>query len=642
MTIALPKLLVIDDQLGDPKNPDRQRFCETLRLRDPERPEANSAGHAFLAEAYFCRGQHEKGGVWRNNLATALKSVARLWPDKEDKDATQPERWAMILVDYRFVPWAASAGSMPISDGTEREFGAQIIQAITEKYPFVPNWENERAYGPCQIPILSFSSASQQQVEQNADPAGSLGFFPKWRSDESAAKIRADFAALLSYYGLVEDGALRRVAADGTVKKIDRKDNELICGQSLVILRLLQFARRQVMLKTSDDPEKDRSARVLILGPKGTGKTKIAQYMHDIGAVDRPGTSMRRFVADSVPDNLLARELFGSVKHAFTDAADAKGVIEAAGRGSVLIDEVGNLPPDSLRKLLSISGDQMFSRIGAATSELRVQCHLFFATTRNVADMMKQGVFPEDLYDRMSGVLHLPPLEICGKSVKEELFRNFIEKNCPGKPLAIPPDVIELVRNRPWKGNVREVEATVTRIVSRRRASSVIQSYDFKQEIEDAPSAALRVKNLQELVEMMEEFQFSDVDAETKGIFPRFQLACARLVELIIDHAAELDKMKGNEGNKLGANLQRLVSHLGMQEAKSTSVAIRTIAYLDRFFQYLPTAPNGKPPASELISRARQRVQDEQAPAKRKKATPAGQNDSPDHDPDELTDDETK
>jgi two-component system response regulator PilR (NtrC family) len=203
------------------------------------------------------------------------------------------------------------------------------------------------------------------------------------------------------------------------------------------------------------------SSNVIIIGESGAGKELVATALHNL--------SLRRdknFVAincAAFPEGLLETELFGHMKGSFTGALyNKQGLFEIADGGSLLLDEIGEMPMNLQAKLLRVIESGMFRRVGG-TNDIKVDVRIISATNKNIKEEIEEGRFREDLYYRLNVVpINIPPL----RERKEDiplLAEHFLKK-LSDTPKKITPEAMKLLMDYPWKGNVRELENVIERI----------------------------------------------------------------------------------------------------------------------------------------------------------------------------------
>jgi transcriptional regulator with PAS, ATPase and Fis domain len=205
---------------------------------------------------------------------------------------------------------------------------------------------------------------------------------------------------------------------------------------------------------------------VLVEGETGTGKTFLAKLIHDSSA-----RRAHRFLAvacGSLSGNLLAGELFGHVPGAFAGADTAKvGKVAAAGEGTLLLDEVDALGPDSQANLLRVLETGEFEPVGANETQV-CRARLIAATNWNLADAVERGTFRRDLYYRLHVIsLHLPPLRHRPEDVGP-LVRGMVARYGTrfGKKLfGVCPEALRALEAFPWPGNIRQLENVVQQAV---------------------------------------------------------------------------------------------------------------------------------------------------------------------------------
>ena len=210
------------------------------------------------------------------------------------------------------------------------------------------------------------------------------------------------------------------------------------------------------------------SATVLITGETGTGKEIVARAIHQ--------SSLRRqqkFVAincGAIPEPLLEAELFGHVRGAFTGAIQSRqGRIEQADKGTILLDEVGTMPASLQMKLLRVLQEREFERVGDSRT-IRVDVRILAATNADLARMVKEGTFREDLFYRLNVVaVQISPLRERSEDIPL-LVARFIDKLQPAgdgrEPVVVSQEVMRRLMACEWPGNVRQLENVIERALA--------------------------------------------------------------------------------------------------------------------------------------------------------------------------------
>ena len=205
---------------------------------------------------------------------------------------------------------------------------------------------------------------------------------------------------------------------------------------------------------------------VLIQGETGTGKELIAQAIHNISS--RCGRSFVRLNCAAIPLDLLESELFGHEKGAFTGAIAQKiGRFELADKGTLFLDEVGDIPAALQPKLLRVLQEQEFERLGSGRTH-KVDVRLVAATHRDLTDMVNRGEFRSDLYYRLNVFpVLLPPLRERREDIPA-LVAHFVEilGRRMGREIEhIPPQTMSALSSYQWPGNIRELQNLIERAV---------------------------------------------------------------------------------------------------------------------------------------------------------------------------------
>jgi two-component system response regulator PilR (NtrC family) len=212
---------------------------------------------------------------------------------------------------------------------------------------------------------------------------------------------------------------------------------------------------------------------VLINGESGTGKELVARAIHDMSPrAEKPFISIN---CGAFTETLLESELFGYVKGAFTGAnTNRKGLFEAANRGTIFLDEIGEMSPAMQVKLLRVLQEKRVRPVGAH-EEITVDARVIAATNRDLKKMSVDGSFREDLFYRISVIpINLPPLRDRREDIPD-LVDHFINKFCDmsGRRLTIAPKALEMLESYMWGGNVRELEHTIERAVALERGDEI-------------------------------------------------------------------------------------------------------------------------------------------------------------------------
>lgn len=208
------------------------------------------------------------------------------------------------------------------------------------------------------------------------------------------------------------------------------------------------------------------NATIMLLGESGTGKEVLARGLHESSP-----RKNERFVAincAAIPENLLESELFGYEKGAFTGAGKTTlGKIETANGGTLMLDEIGDLPHSLQAKLLRFLQERVVERLGGR-QEIPVDVRIVCATHQDLKNQIKEGKFREDLYYRLAEiVIDIPPLRNRSGDaalLAHAFVRRFASENNRGN-MTLTEDAIKSIENHTWPGNVRELENAVKRAV---------------------------------------------------------------------------------------------------------------------------------------------------------------------------------
>ncbi|HYN84930.1 MAG TPA: sigma-54 dependent transcriptional regulator [Pyrinomonadaceae bacterium] len=224
--------------------------------------------------------------------------------------------------------------------------------------------------------------------------------------------------------------------------------------------------KMQAVFQLVDQVAPARST-VLITGESGTGKELIAKAIHEQSPrAQKPFVTVN---SSNIPSELLESELFGHTRGAFTGAVAAKkGLFEVADGGSIFLDEIGDIPPETQARLLRVIQEREFTPLGD-TVPRRVDVRIITATNIDLKEAVRQGAFREDLYYRLAVVpSELPPLRERREDIvilAQHFIRKYNEENARRISEQLAPDVLALLEAYTWPGNVRELENVIERAV---------------------------------------------------------------------------------------------------------------------------------------------------------------------------------
>lgn len=328
---------------------------------------------------------------------------------------------------------------------TETEYDLVISDLVLEKMSGMELLKKTRAIDK-DLPFIIITGAGSIESAVHAIKMGAFHYITKpfQRQELEITVQRA-----------VEFGMMNRRLSKIN-EKTDTENNLFIIGKTPQMNRIVTIIEK---IADSDTP-------VLIQGETGTGKTMFARHIH---ALSRRGEGP--FVTidcGAIMTSLLESELFGHVKGAFTGAVRAKrGLLEEAGRGTVFLDEIGELPPQTQVKLLRAIQEKEIRPVGG-NQVIKIDVRFISATNRDLKQEVKNARFREDLFYRLSLIpLYLPPL----RERREDLLQfvaQFVQEfnqRHNKQVTQLSPSVLQRIMNQPWKGNIRELKNVIERAV---------------------------------------------------------------------------------------------------------------------------------------------------------------------------------
>jgi two-component system response regulator AtoC len=277
--------------------------------------------------------------------------------------------------------------------------------------------------------------------------------------------------------------ATRRASAAGRAADRDGEDVEplgAIIGRSPAMVEVYKTVARAAATKST----------VLILGESGTGKELMARAIHQ-----HSPRSHRPFVAvdcGAMTESLLESELFGHMRGAFTGAfSDKPGVFEEADTGTCFLDEIGDISPNMQAKLLRVLQENEIRRVGGQ-KWIKVDVRIVAATNKDLAALVRQGIFRQDLFYRINVVtIHLPSLQQRPEDIPalaHHFLRRYSQEN--GKSVVgISADAMTRLCTYAWPGNIRELENTIERAVALSN-QAMLTPDDLPLEMRETPTQA--------------------------------------------------------------------------------------------------------------------------------------------------------
>ena len=249
---------------------------------------------------------------------------------------------------------------------------------------------------------------------------------------------------------------LRSLRQENRELKLAMESKYEIVGGSAALRRVLEAVQRAA----------PTNATVMLLGESGVGKELVARTIHRNSP--RAGQRFIQVNCAAIPEELIESELFGHEKGSFTGATEKQiGKFEQADRGTIFLDEVGDMSPKTQAKVLRVLQEQEVERLGSART-IKVDVRVIAATNKNLEEAIQRGEFREDLFFRLNVIpIQVPPLrerrEDIPLLVQHFAKRTSDERNL--KPKKFDPRAIEALQRYRWRGNIRELRNTVERLM---------------------------------------------------------------------------------------------------------------------------------------------------------------------------------
>ncbi|MEA1899686.1 MAG: sigma-54 dependent transcriptional regulator [Thermodesulfobacteriota bacterium] len=364
-----------------------------------------------------------------------------------DDDQGMREFLEILLVREGYEVTSASGGKKALDLCKKHKFDIAITDLMMPKINGIDVLKSIKEVSPKTLVILITGYASGE----TAIAAMKEGAYDYLEKNFDLEDLKAVIKDALSKKGVKEEDAV-------FMKDVE----DALCfgnmiGKSKGMLKVYSLVRKVA----------NTAANILITGESGTGKELVAGAIHENSSrKDKPFVIIN---CGGIPENLLESELFGYMKGAFSGAyVDKPGLFEVAHRGTIFLDEIGELPQFLQVKLLRVVQEKTFRRIGG-TENIKVDVRIISATNQDLEQKVKNSDFREDLYYRLNVIpVKIPPLRERDEDIPL-LARYFIEKYSKefGKEIKkISPYALRLLMEYPFFGNVRELENIIERSVA--------------------------------------------------------------------------------------------------------------------------------------------------------------------------------
>lgn len=333
---------------------------------------------------------------------------------------------------------------MPVMDGLE------LLDKIKEKYS--------------NIEVIVISGNAEISIAVEATKKGAFDFLAKPLDQDRV---------LITIRNALKKKDLSQQYEE--LKKIVNDEQEIL-GNSPGILEILDTVERVAPTE----------AKVLITGENGTGKELIAKAIHQKS--DRKNATFVEINCAAIPESLIESELFGHEKGAFTHAHEKrKGKFELANKGSIFLDEIGDMSLAAQAKVLRVLEEGKVTRVGGST-QTNVDVRVVAATNKNLEEESAEGTFRQDLYYRLNVVpIHLPPLRerVSDIPILANHFLDHFIKKYKVATKKLQPDAIQSLQSYYWPGNIRELRNLIERVVILSKSNKIT-----KKDINISPTNA--------------------------------------------------------------------------------------------------------------------------------------------------------
>ena len=320
------------------------------------------------------------------------------------------------------------------------------------------------------LPIIMISGHGATATAVEAIKSGAVDFFDKPLSTE---RVIVTLRNVLKQSELVAENRDLKLAMESKYE---------IVGQSPALRGVLESVQRAA----------PTNATVLLRGESGVGKELVARTIHRNSP--RAGQRFVQVNCAAIPEELIESELFGHEKGSFTGATEKQvGKFEQADRGTIFLDEVGDMSQKTQAKVLRVLQEQEVERLGSART-IKVDVRVIAATNKNLEEAIERGEFREDLYFRLNVIpIVVPPLRDRRDDIPR-LVQHFARRTAEEhnlKPKRFEPTALDALSRYRWRGNIRELRNTIERLMIM-TPSDAVRVEDLPSDIRSNESAAVR------------------------------------------------------------------------------------------------------------------------------------------------------
>jgi two-component system nitrogen regulation response regulator NtrX len=294
------------------------------------------------------------------------------------------------------------------------------------------------------LPVVMISGHGNTSTTVEAIRSGAIDFLEKPLSSERV---------IVTLQNTLKQDELRR---ENRELKLAMEAKYEIVGESPALRKVLEAVKRAA----------PTNATVLLLGESGVGKELVARTIHRNSP--RAGQRFVQVNCAAIPEELIESELFGHEKGSFTGATEKQvGKFEQADRGTIFLDEIGDMSQKTQAKVLRVLQEQEVERLGSART-IKVDVRVIAATNKNLEEAMQAGSFREDLYFRLHVIpIHVPPLRERREDIPllVKYFARLTAEEHNLKPKRFDPRAMETLQRHRWRGNIRELRNTIERVL---------------------------------------------------------------------------------------------------------------------------------------------------------------------------------